>query len=159
MKTKDYKQGAQKKRAFTSVFEQLRQAGLRPTRQRMALGRLLFEQGVRHVTADSLYREALDSGVGVSLATVYNALRQFTEAGLLKEVIVDNSGVYFDTNLSPHYHYFLEDEGILVDVEWGHESLKIGEVFSGGQNVPSGMKVSRVDVMVRLTASPVEDAE
>jgi Fur family transcriptional regulator, iron response regulator len=94
----------------------LRSIGLRPTRQRMALGRILFGKGDRHVTAEILYEEALSAKVPVSLATIYNTLHQFTDAGLLRQVAVDGSKTYFDTNLSEHHHFFIEGENDLVDI-------------------------------------------
>jgi Fur family transcriptional regulator, iron response regulator len=89
------------------VKAMLRQVGLRPTRQRMALGWILFAKGDRHLTAEMLYEEATKAKVPVSLATVYNALHQFTEVGLLRQVAVDGSKTYFDTNVSDHHHFFV----------------------------------------------------
>ena len=86
----------------------LRQVGLRPTRQRMALGWILFGKGDRHLTAEVLYEEATRAKVPVSLATIYNTLHQFTEVGLLRQVAVDGSKAYFDTNASAHHHFFVE---------------------------------------------------
>src|SRR5215470_7818789 len=97
----------------------LRAAGLRPTRQRLELAGLLFRDGDRHLTAESLHAEAQDVGVKVSLATVYNTLHQFTEAGLLRQVVVDASRSYFDTNVGDHQHFFIEEEGRLIDIPGG----------------------------------------
>src|SRR6185295_6129860 len=97
----------------------LRQVGLRPTRQRMALGWILFGKGDRHVTAELLYEEAAQAKVPVSLATIYNTLHQFTEAGLLRQVAVDGSKSYFDTNASDHHHFFVEDENLVIDIPVG----------------------------------------
>ena len=94
----------------------LRQVGLRPTRQRMALGWLLFGKGDRHLTAEMLYEEATRAKVPVSLATIYNTLHQFTEVGLLRQVAVDGSKAYFDTNASAHHHFFIEGADELVDI-------------------------------------------
>ena len=91
------------------VKAMLRQVGLRPTRQRMALGWILFAKGDRHLTAEMLYEEATKAKVPVSLATVYNTLHQFTEVGLLRQVAVDGSKTYFDTNVSDHHHFFVEE--------------------------------------------------
>src|SRR5665648_547623 len=100
-----------------NVAELLRGAGLRPTRQRVALARLLFAEGDRHVTAERLHEEASASQVTVSLATVYNTLHQFTEAGLLREVAIEGAKTYFDTNTSDHYHFYFEHNGALMDVQ------------------------------------------
>ncbi len=122
----------------------LRDAGLRPTRQRVALGWLLFGKGHRHVTAERLFEEAGTARVPVSLATVYNTLHQFTEAGLLREIAVDGAKTYFDTNLDDHHH-FLEDGGdTLVDIPAGQ--IEVGRL----PEPPAGMVIERVDVVVRL---------
>ncbi len=126
------------------VAKLLRGAGLRPTRQRVALASLLFAEGDRHVTAETLHEEALACKVPVSLATVYNTLHQFTEAGLLREVAVEGAKTYFDTNTSNHYHFFCEHSGTLMDIATG--SIRI----EGLPEAPEGMAVSRVDVLVRL---------
>src|SRR5512138_3945730 len=96
------------------VKSMLRDVGLRPTRQRMALGWILFAKGDRHLTAEMLYEEATKAKVPVSLATVYNTLHQFTEVGLLREVAVEGAKTYFDTNTSNHYHFFCEHSGRLM---------------------------------------------
>jgi Fur family iron response transcriptional regulator len=126
------------------VAERLRVAGLRPTRQRVALARLLFEGGDRHVTAELLHEEAQSRKVPVSLATVYNTLHQFTEAGLLREVAVEGAKAYFDTNTSNHYHFFCEHSGKLLDIDT--TAIRI----EGLPEAPDGMTISRVDVLVRL---------
>lgn len=123
----------------------LRQHGLRPTRQRVDLAGVLFRDCDRHVTAESLHEEVAASGVKVSLATVYNTLHQFTEAGLLRQVIVDASRSYFDTNTGNHQHFFLEQEGLLIDIPG--DSIEVSKVPSP----PEGLSVDRVDVVVRVT--------
>ena len=97
------------------AIQRLREVGLRPTRQRVELASVLFKGEDRHVTAESLYEEASGLGLRISLATVYNTLHQFTHAGLLRQVIVDAARGYFDTNTGDHQHFFLEDEGALID--------------------------------------------
>ncbi len=131
-------------RPYTQVLERLRAAGLRPTRQRLALARLLFDGGDRHVTAEILHGEALDAAIRVSLATVYNTLHQFTAAGLLREIVVDSQRSYFDTNIKDHHHFFFESSGRLADIP--------GEqvVLSRLPDPPKGTRVKRVDVVVRL---------
>ena len=122
----------------------LRQAGLRPTRQRVELAGLLFDDCDRHVTAESLHDEITKAGVKVSLATVYNTLHQFTEAGLLRQLAVDGSKAYFDTNPTEHHHFFLEDEGELVDMP--SAGVSVGDLPAP----PPGMEVAGVEVIVRL---------
>ncbi len=130
--------------SLADVAKILRQAGLRPTRQRVSLAHLLFSAGDRHVTAETLHEEALARKVPVSLATVYNTLHQFTAAGLLREVAVEGAKAYFDTNTSNHYHFFCEHSGKLMDIATG--SIRI----EGLPEAPEGMSISRVDVLVRL---------
>ena len=126
------------------VNEMLQAAGLRPTRQRMALGWLLFGKGARHLTAEMLYEEATLAKVPVSLATVYNTLNQLTDAGLLRQVGVDGTKTYFDTNVSAHHHFYLEHKHELVDIPDPHLVLqKMPEV-------PEGYEIARVDMVVRL---------
>ena len=126
------------------IAKRLRGAGLRPTRQRVALAELLFATGDRHVTAELLHEEALERMVPVSLATVYNTLHQFTEAGLLREVAVEGAKTYFDTNTSNHYHFFCERSGKLLDIDTAPINIE------GLPEAPEGMVISRVDVLVRL---------
>jgi Fur family iron response transcriptional regulator len=126
------------------VKSMLRQVGLRPTRQRMALGWILFGKGDRHLTAEALYEEATRAKVPVSLATIYNTLHQFTEVGLLRQVAVDGSKAYFDTNASAHHHFFVEGEDAVLDIP-GAEVL-VGKI----PTPPEGYEVARVDVVVRL---------
>ena len=126
------------------VKAMLRQVGLRPTRQRMALGWLLFGKGDRHLTAEMLYEEATRAKVPVSLATIYNTLHQFKEVGLLRQVAVDGSKAYFDTNTSAHHHFFVEGDGELLDIPDAN-------VFVGSNPTPpEGYEIERVDVIVRL---------
>jgi Fur family iron response transcriptional regulator len=126
------------------VKSMLRDVGLRPTRQRMALGWILFAKGDRHLTAEMLYEESSKAKVPVSLATVYNTLHQFTDVGLLRQVAVDGSKTYFDTNVSDHHHFFVEDENELVDIP------KAEVIVGNTPSAPEGYEIARVDVVVRL---------
>lgn len=132
-------------RTYSEYLEKLRSAGLRPTRQRLALSRLLFE-GVepRHVTAEGLHGQATAAGAGISLATVYNTLRQFTSAGLLREIVVDPDRTYFDTNVENHHHFYFVEEKRLADIADG--DLEI----TGLPKPPDGSEISQIDVIVRL---------
>jgi Fur family iron response transcriptional regulator len=129
---------------FHDVKAMLRSVGLRPTRQRMALGWILFGKGDRHITAEMLYEEANGARVPVSLATIYNTLNQFTTAGLLRHVAVDGSKTYFDTNNSEHHHFFVEDENALVDIP--DTEVAIGKL----PQALDGYEIARVSVVVRL---------
>ncbi|MGB8277182.1 MAG: iron response transcriptional regulator IrrA [Methylovirgula sp.] len=122
----------------------LRAAGLRPTRQRVALGWLLFAKGDRHLTAEKLQEEAEGSRVPISLATIYNSLHQFTEAGLLREIAVDGSKTYFDTNVSHHDHFLVEGANTLIDIpQVAVDTLNLPPP-------PTGTQIARVEVVVRL---------
>lgn len=134
-------------RPYSQTLNRLRGAGLRPTRQRLALGRLLFDGDDRHVTAELLHEEAVKAGVSVSLATVYNTLHQFTHAGLLREVVVDSARTYFDTNTSDHHHFFHEEDAALMDISGAEISV------AGLPSAPDGTDISRVDIVVRIRPS------
>lgn len=131
-------------RPYADVLRRLRGVALRPTRQRLALARLLFDAGDRHVTAEVLHTEAISAGVKVSLATIYNTLHQFTEAGLLREVVVEGGRTYFDTNVDDHHHFFFEDTGDLRDIPGDCVPL------ASLPQAPDGTRVARVDVVIRL---------
>lgn len=122
----------------------LRAAGLRPTRQRVALAGLLFSNDHRHLTAESLHHEACETGIGVSLATVYNTLHQFTEAGMIRQVAVDAARFYFDTNVSPHQHFYVEEDGSLIDIPGNTVAV------DGIPDPPRGTAIDRVDVVIRI---------
>lgn len=123
----------------------LRAAGLRPTRQRLALAGLLFTDKDQHVTAEVLHEQAVAGGESVSLATVYNTLHQFTEAGLLRQVVVDGSRTYFDTNVGDHHHFYREEDGLLIDIDGSTITVE------GVPQPPKGAKVERIDVIIRLS--------
>ena len=125
-------------------IQRLRKTGLRPTRQRVALAELLFGRGDRHFTAEMVHAEAVSHGVPVSLATVYNTLHQFVEAGLLREVAIESTKTYFDTKTSNHFHFFFEEDGELEDI--AAENLTVENL----PEPPEGWEVTRIDVLVRL---------
>ncbi len=131
-------------RRENELARRLRDAGLRPTRQRMTLATYLFGSGDRHVTAEVLHMEAVAAGERISLATVYNTLHQLRAAGLLRELAVDGSRTYFDTNTSNHNHYFIEGRGELIDIP--SSSIRV----DGLPEPPPGMKIAHIDVVVRL---------
>tara|TARA_A100000164_G_scaffold296414_1_gene270480 strand:- start:351 stop:707 length:357 start_codon:yes stop_codon:yes gene_type:complete len=118
---------------------------MRPTSQRLALAKILFENGHRHVTAEALYAEARNCIVHISLATVYNSLNQFTQSGLLREIIVDSQRCYFDTNTSDHHHFFCEKTNTLEDIAFDDV------ILSKLPDAPEGKSITRVDVIVRVS--------
>jgi Fur family iron response transcriptional regulator len=134
------------------VADLLRNAGLKPTRQRMALGSLLFVGAHKHVTPERLFDEARAAGTKVSLATVYNALHQFEAAGLLRTVNVDSDQRWFDTNVDDHHHFLIKDGGELIDILG--ERLKVAELPAP----PEGYEVDGVDIVVRLRPIAEDEA-
>jgi Fur family iron response transcriptional regulator len=123
--------------------QRLRDAGLRPTRQRVMLGELLFARGDRHVTAEMLYGEAVEANIHLSMATVYNTLNQFTQAGLLRRIGPDGSRSFFDTNTSVHPHFYLVGEDILIDVP---EALQLEQM----PDALPGHEISRLDIIIHI---------
>ena len=133
-------------RPFRPALDRLAAAGLRPTRQRLALARLLFDSGDRHVTAEQLHQQAVSDNVKVSLATVYNTLNQFTSSGLLREVAVDARRSYFDTNTESHHHFFNQDTAQLTDIPGDAVAV------SSLPDAPDGTVIDGVDVIIRVSA-------
>lgn len=131
-------------RPYGGIIAKLKTAGLRPTRQRIALAKLLFEPKEQHITAEDLHKEASSAGISVSLATVYNTLHQFTRKDLLREVVVEPGRSYFDTNTEDHHHFLNENTGCLEDIP-SHQIC-----VSALPSAPQGTKVRRVDVIVRV---------
>src|SRR4029079_12925485 len=132
-----------KREAQTIAVKRLRAAGLRPTRQRVALACLLLENGNRHVTAEQLHSEARAPAIPVSLATVYNTLHQFIQCGILRELVVEPGHSYFDTNLDDHHHFYCESTGLLQDIPG--ELVRVGRL----PEPPDGAEISRIDVIIR----------
>jgi len=126
------------------ITGKLRAAGLRPTRQRIALATMLFANGHRHVTAEELHREAARQDLSISLATIYNTLNQFTRAGLLREVIADGAKAFYDTNTSEHYHFYSPRNDTLIDIPG--DQLTISQL----PPLPEGARVGSIDVIIRL---------
>ncbi|MDP3896533.1 MAG: Fur family transcriptional regulator [Mesorhizobium sp.] len=126
------------------VETRVREAGLRPTRQRLSLASLLFAKGDRHLTAEELHEEAQGANVAVSLATVYNTLHQFTEAGMLRILAVEGARTYFDTNTSDHHHFFYEGDNTVQDIASGPVSVV------NVPEPPEGMEIANIDIVIRL---------
>jgi Fur family iron response transcriptional regulator len=129
---------------ISRVKTRLRESGLRPTRQRVVLGWMLFAKGHRHVSAEQLFEEANRARAALSLATVYNTLRQFTEAGLLRQVHMGAGKAWFDTNTGEHHHFVVDGEETVFDVEAGR--LQVSDL----PEAPPGYAIMGVDVVVRL---------
>ncbi|MEK9684440.1 MAG: Fur family transcriptional regulator [Rhodospirillaceae bacterium] len=132
---------------YAQTITILNKAGLRPTKQRIALGDRLFGSGNRHVTAEALYSEANQLGVKVSLATVYNTLHQFCKVGLLREVLVGPGNRYFDTNTSPHHHFYFQDSGRIADI--APDEVSVSKLPC----VPSGLELAGIEIVVRVVST------
>ena len=132
------------KKYYSNLIVKIKKAGLRPTRQRIALAELLFKPDQRHVTADILYREALKAKVPISIATIYNTLHKFTDVKLLKEVAVDSHRTYFDTNTEEHYHFFYKDQDILEDIPL--KKIKLLNL----PDLPKGTKIDSINIIIKL---------
>lgn len=130
---------------YAHVIRQLREAGLRPTRQRIALANMMFTGEDRHMSAEEVHSDAVAAGIDVSLATVYNSLHQFTNAGLLREITVDAGRSYFDTNTSDHYHFYFEGSRQLADI--AAEDVVLTQI----PEPPQGTQIARIDVIVRVS--------
>jgi Fur family iron response transcriptional regulator len=128
----------------TTITQRLRSAGLRPTQQRVALANLLFAEGHRHVTAEELHHEATQRGFVLSVATVYNTLGQFTEAGLVRTLAVEGARTWYDTNVADHHHFFVEGSGEILDVLGSH--IKTDNL----PDPPNGFEIASVDIVIRL---------
>ncbi len=127
-----------------ALSARLKAKGLRTTVPRLQLAGLLFAQGNRHVTAEKLHAEARAAGLKISQATIYNTLNQFCDAGLLREVQVDQARSYFDTNLDDHHHFYVEDEGRLIDIP--QDAIALERL----PDSPQGFSIAGVDVVIRL---------
>jgi Fur family iron response transcriptional regulator len=133
------------KRPYAQALKLVQDPGLRPTRQRLLLSKLLFERGEDwHVTAESLHEDVMKSGARVSLATVYNTLHQFTACGLLRQIVVDSGKAYFDTNISNHHHFYDAENGLLADIP--NEEISLAALPSA----PEGSRIGRIDVVIQI---------
>ena len=128
----------------SEIAKLLNKAELRQTKQRTQLAQILFQAENRHFTAEQLYKETRTAGDTISLATIYNTLHQFRTAGLLRQVIVEPGKVYFDTNTEPHHHFYIEDDGELLDVE--RSEIEISTL----PEIPKDCAIQETDVIIRL---------
>ena len=129
--------------SYNQAIKQLINNGIRPTKQRMILAKLLFEKGDRHISAEELYEEVKKDNRRISLATIYNSLKQFRKIGLLKELVVDQNKSIYCTNHDKHYHLYIEDEGKLIDIPQENIDLNIPEI-------PACLKLHNIDIIIRV---------
>ena len=128
---------------YNKVIKKLNNNGIRPTKQRIVLAKLLFEKGNRHVSADELFHDVKKEDRKISMATVYNTLKQFTSLGLVREVVVDQNKSLYCTNHKSHYHLYIEDEGKIVDIPTKNIDLNI-------PSIPACLQLHNIDVIVRI---------
>ena len=128
---------------FNKAINILKNNNIRPTKQRMVLAKLLFENGRRHVSAEELYDEVKKDDKKISLATIYNSLKQFTSIGLIREIVVDQNKSLYCTNNESHYHLYIEDEGKIIDIPTKNIDLNI-------PSIPACLKLHNIDVIVRI---------
>jgi len=129
--------------SYNKAIKQLINNGIRPTKQRMILAKLLFEKGDRHISAEELYEEVKKDNRKIALATIYNSLKQFRKIGLLKELVVDQNKSIYCTNHDKHYHLYIEDEGKLIDIPQENIDLNIPEI-------PACLKLHNIDIIIRV---------
>lgn len=128
---------------FNKAIKTLENNNIRPTKQRIVLAKLLFEKGQRHISAEELYDEVKQNNRKISLATIYNTLKQFSSLGLIREIVVDQSKSLYCTNNESHYHLYIEDEGKIIDIPTKNIDLNI-------PSIPACLKLHNIDVIVRI---------
>ena len=129
--------------AYNGAIKKLENSGIRATKQRRVLAKLIFEKGKRHISAEDLYDEVKKEDRKISLATIYNTLRQFTNYGLIREIVVDQNKSLYCTNNKSHYHLYIEDEGKIHDIPTKNINLDI-------PSIPACLKLHDIDVIVRV---------
>ena len=128
---------------YHQAIKKIESSGIRPTKQRRVLAKILFEKGNRHVSADELFHDVKKEDRKISMATVYNTLKQFTNLGLVREVVVDQNKSLYCTNHKSHYHLYIEDEGKIVDIPTKNIDLNI-------PSIPACLQLYNIDVIVRI---------
>ena len=128
---------------YNKAINTLKKSNIRPTKQRIILAKLLFEKGRRHVSAEDLYDEVKNDDRRISLATIYNTLKQFSQIGLIREIVVDQNKSLYCTNNESHYHLYIEDEGKIIDIPTKNIDLNI-------PSIPACLSLHNVDVIVRI---------
>ena len=128
---------------YSKAIKTLQKNNVRPTKQRMILAKLLFEKETKHISAEELYDEVKNDDRKISLATIYNTLKQFSQIGLIREIVVDQNKSLYCTNNESHYHLYIEDEGKIVDIPKKNIDLNIPAI-------PACLKLHNIDVIVRI---------
>ena len=129
--------------AYSSAMNKLEKNGIRATKQRRVLAKLIFEKGKRHISAENLFDEVKKEERKISMATVYNTLKQFTSLGLIREIVVDQNKSLYCNNNQSHYHLYIEDEGKVIDIPTKNIDLNI-------PSIPACLQLHNIDVIVRI---------
>ena len=128
---------------YSMALKKIEESGIRPTKQRRVLAKLLFQKGDRHISAENLFDEVKKEDRKISMATIYNTLKQFTNLGLIREIVVDKNKSLYDTNNKPHYHLYIEDEGKIHDIPTNNINLDL-------PSVPACLTLHNIDIIVRV---------
>ena len=128
---------------YSRALKKIEESGIRPTKQRRILAKLIFEKGDRHISAENLFDEVKKEDRKISMATIYNTLKQFTNLGLIREIVVDKNKSLYDTNNKPHYHLYIEDEGKVHDIPTNNINLNL-------PSIPACLNLHNIDVIVRV---------
>ena len=129
--------------AYNSAISKLEKNGIRATKQRRVLAKLIFDKGKRHISAENLFDEVKKEERKISMATVYNTLKQFTSLGLIREIVVDQNKSLYCNNNQSHYHLYIEDEGKVIDIPTKNIDLDI-------PSIPACLQLHDIDVIVRI---------
>ena len=129
--------------AYNSAINKLEKNGIRATKQRRILAKLIFDKGKRHISAENLFDEVKKDERKISMATIYNTLKQFTNLGLIREIVVDQNKSLYCNNNQSHYHLYIEDEGKVIDIPTKNIDLDI-------PSIPACLKLHDIDVIVRI---------
>tara|TARA_B100000700_G_scaffold119275_1_gene134062 strand:- start:2498 stop:2947 length:450 start_codon:yes stop_codon:yes gene_type:complete len=129
--------------AYNSAISKLEKNGIRATKQRRVLAKLIFDKGKRHISAENLFDEVKKEERKISMATIYNTLKQFTTLGLIREIVVDQNKSLYCNNNQSHYHLYIEDEGKVIDIPTKNIDLDI-------PSIPACLQLHDIDVIVRI---------
>ena len=128
---------------YSIALKKIEESGIVPTKQRRILAKIMFQKGNRHISAENLFDEVKKQDRKISMATIYNTLKQFTNLGLIREIVVDKNKSLYDTNNRPHYHLYIEDEGKIHDIPTDNINIDL-------PSVPACLTIHNIDIIVRV---------
>ena len=128
---------------YSRALKKIEESGIRPTKQRRILAKLIFEKGDRHISAENLFDEVKNEDRKISMATIYNTLKHCTSLGLIREIVVDQNKSLYCNNNKSHYHLYIEDEGKIHDIPTKNINLDI-------PSIPACLSLHNIDVIVRV---------